>query len=70
MTENQPSVYQKNPVMHNRSKHIGLKYHFTREMVGQELVHVEYCSTNEQVAADVMTKALAKEKFVHLRYQL
>lgn len=56
----------KNPIMHSRSKHIELKYHFVREMVTQKQVKLEFCGTQEQ-AADILTKALSKEKFGYFR---
>lgn len=59
----------KNPVMHSRTKHIELKHHFIREMVSQEQVVLEHCRTEEQVA-DILTKALGKEKFIYFRFQL
>ncbi|KAD4888558.1 hypothetical protein E3N88_20631 [Mikania micrantha] len=58
----------RNPVMHNRSKHIELKHHFIRELVIQEQVLLEFCGTNEQLA-DMLTKAISKEKFVYFRLQ-
>lgn len=57
----------KNPIMHNRSKHIELKYHFLREMVIKDQVKLEYCNTHNQLA-DVLTKALSIEKFVYFRH--
>ncbi|KAJ0589103.1 putative RNA-directed DNA polymerase [Helianthus annuus] len=59
----------KNPVLHKRSKHIELRYHFMREMVEQDQIKLEHCSTHEQLA-DVLTKSLAREKFVFYRLQL
>ncbi|KAJ0448763.1 putative RNA-directed DNA polymerase [Helianthus annuus] len=56
----------KNPVLHNRSKHIELRYHYIREMVLKEEVSLEYCNTNVQLA-DVLTKSLSREKFVFYR---
>ncbi|XP_076912334.1 secreted RxLR effector protein 161-like [Bidens hawaiensis] len=46
-----------------------LKHHFTRDMVAQELVTLEHCSTNNQLAY-ILTKALTREKFVYFRHQL
>ncbi|KAJ0829337.1 putative RNA-directed DNA polymerase [Helianthus annuus] len=59
----------RNPVTHSKAKHIELKYHFIRDMVNQEKVILRFCNTREQIA-DCMTKALAREKFVSLRFQL
>ncbi|KAJ0576790.1 putative RNA-directed DNA polymerase [Helianthus annuus] len=53
----------RNPVLHSRSKHIELRYHFIREMVMKERISLEYCSTNAQLA-DVLTKSLSREKFM------
>ncbi|KAL9999278.1 putative RNA-directed DNA polymerase [Helianthus debilis subsp. tardiflorus] len=59
----------RNPVLNSRSKHIELKYHFIRDMVSEGQVELLFCNTNEQLA-DLMTKALAKERFVYLRYKI
>lgn len=59
----------KNPILHSRTKHIELKHHFVRDMVDQDVVALPYCNTNQQLA-DVLTKALTREKFVCFRHQL
>lgn len=53
-----------NPVFHNRTKHIDVKYHYIRELVEQEIVKLCYLPT-EKMIADIMTKGLhaAKHKF-------
>ena len=52
-----------NPMYHKRSKHIDIKYHWIREKVGEDgvvlLIHVR----TQDMAADVLTKALAAEPF-------
>uniref|UniRef100_A0ACD5Y6T1 Uncharacterized protein n=1 Tax=Avena sativa TaxID=4498 RepID=A0ACD5Y6T1_AVESA len=48
----------KNPVFHERSKHIETRYHFIREKVEEGVVAVEYIGTNDQLA-DILTKPLA-----------
>ena len=45
----------KNPVMHTKTKHIAIKYHFLRESVQDEEVRLEYVNTKEQVV-DIFTK--------------
>eukprot|EP00253_Pinus_taeda_P026176 PITA_26176 len=55
-----------NPVFHDRSKHIGIRYHFIRDYVQKGAVKLEYISTNEQVA-DILTKALPRGKHVYFR---
>ena len=59
----------KNPVMHSRTKHIPIKYHFLREQVSQKVVKLEYVDTKEQVA-DIFTKPLPKEAFEHIRQNM
>eukprot|EP00253_Pinus_taeda_P035352 PITA_35352 len=55
-----------NPVFHDRSKHIGIKYHFIGDYVQKGAVKLEYIPTNEQVA-DILTKALPRGKHVYFR---
>ena len=56
----------KNPVFHGRSKHIKSRYHYIRERVEEKEILVEHISGKEQ-RADILTKALAKIKFVEMR---
>lgn len=56
----------KNPVSHDRTKHIAIKYHFIRESIEKGEVALEYCRTEEQLV-DILTKALPQEKFCYLR---
>ncbi|KAH9291809.1 hypothetical protein KI387_043002 [Taxus chinensis] len=55
-----------NPVFHDRSKHIDIRYHFIRDCVQRGIVQLQYIPTEEQVA-DILTKALGKEKFIFFR---
>lgn len=50
-----------NSVYHSRSKHIDIRYHFSREALENGDINVKYLSTDKMVA-DVFTKALAKTK--------
>ncbi|CAI0547259.1 unnamed protein product [Linum tenue] len=59
----------RNPVLHGRSKHIDVRFHFIRELVKEGVVELEYCRSEEQVA-DIMTKALKLESFQILRSKL
>ena len=59
----------KNLVLHSKTKHIPIKYHFLREQVAQKIVKLEYVPTKEQIA-DIFTKALAREPFEYLRDRL
>jgi len=59
----------KNPVMHSKSNHIPIKYHFLREQVLEQKVKLEYVPSKEHVA-DILTKPLPKETFEYLRQKL
>jgi hypothetical protein len=59
----------KNPVFHDRSKHIDVRYHFIRECVGDGRMDIEHVRTEEQLA-DILTKPLARDRFCELRVQL
>jgi hypothetical protein len=52
----------KNPVHHNPSKHIEVRYHFVRDCATKELLSLEKVSTIDNVA-DVMTKSLSTDCF-------
>lgn len=59
----------KNLVLHSRTKHIVIKYHFLREQVSNQHVKLEYISAQEQIV-DLFTKPLSKEAFECLRKKL
>eukprot|EP00253_Pinus_taeda_P004881 PITA_04881 len=59
----------KNPVMHSKTKHIPIKYHFLREQVLEQKVKLEYVPSKEQVA-DILTKPLPREMFEYLKKKL
>ena len=59
----------KNPVSHERSKHISIKYHFIREAQEKCEIQLHYCQTGEQLA-DIFTKALPREKLCYLRERI
>eukprot|EP00253_Pinus_taeda_P003957 PITA_03957 len=58
-----------NPVMHSKTKHIPIKYHFLREQVLEQKVKLEYVPSKEQVA-NILTKPLPRETFEYLRQKL
>ena len=51
----------RNPEFHDRTKHIDVRYHFLRLKVENEELDPTYIPTEEQIA-DVLTKALCREK--------
>jgi len=59
----------KNPVHHERSKHIDTQFHFLRGHVKQKIMKLEYYHTMEQVA-DIFTKSLPIEPFRRLTEML
>ena len=68
--DNQSAVQlSKNPVFHDRSKHIDTRFHFIRECIEEGRVCVASIGTTEQLA-DIMMKALARERFCDLRARL
>lgn len=58
-----------NPVFHRRTKHVDIKYHFTREKAQDGTLIVKHIATDKQLA-DIFTKALANEKFCYFRSKL
>ena len=56
----------KNPVMHDRSKHIELRYHFIRDCVETKKIELEYVATEFQLA-DMLTKPLGRVRLQQLR---
>jgi len=62
-------IISKNPVMHSKTKHIPIKYHFLCEQVLEQKVKLEYAPSKEQVA-DIFTKPLPRETFEYLRQKL
>ena len=59
----------KNPVFHDKSKHIEIKYHYIRDMVQRGAMKLLYVAMEEQIA-DVLTKPLARLKFEYFRERL
>ena len=59
----------KNPVMHTKTKHIAIKYHYVRELVQDKEVKIEYINTKEQID-DIFTKELPKDAHEYVRGKL
>lgn len=56
----------KNPVLHGRSKHIDIRFHFLRDLTRDGVVELVHCRSKDQIA-DIMTKPLKLEEFLKLR---
>ena len=79
MSQDQPTVIMEdnqgaiclanNPVIHSRTKHVDIRYHYVREAIGNRAVKVQYCPTEEMVA-ELLTKALPKSRFPTLRHKV
>ncbi len=58
-----------NPEYHQRTKHILVKYHYTRQKVNEGKNKIKYIPTEDQLA-DILTKLLTGPKFTKLRYRI
>ncbi|KAH9667565.1 retrovirus-related pol polyprotein from transposon TNT 1-94-like protein [Citrus sinensis] len=56
----------RNPAFHSRTKHIGVQYHFVREVVEDGSVDLQKIHTKENLA-DVLTKPINTDKFIWSR---
>jgi hypothetical protein len=55
----------KNPVFHERSKHIRVRYHFIRGCLEEGSFKTRYINTKDQLT-DLLTKPLGRIKFLEL----
>ncbi|XP_066361035.1 uncharacterized mitochondrial protein AtMg00810-like [Miscanthus floridulus] len=59
----------KNPIFHERSKHIRIKYHFIRDCLEDGSIKASHIATTDQLA-DILTKSLGKTKFQEMRERI
>jgi len=66
-TDSQSAIkISENPRKHGMTKHIDLRYHRVRDLVSKKYIKVEHVPDPDQ-PADILTKAIVKEKFQHKR---
>jgi hypothetical protein len=67
IVDNQPAIaLAKNPVLHDRSKHIDVKFHFLRDYVDGGQIVIEFVETGWQLA-DVLTMPLGRLQLTELK---
>ena len=54
---------------HSRTKHVDVKYHYTREIIEKNIVTLKYCPTGDMIA-DTLTKGLPKPAFEKFRAEM
>jgi len=56
----------RNPVLHDRSKHIGVRFHFIRDCFRSGVIETDVIKPGDQ-PADLLTKPLPRERLQELR---
>jgi len=64
--DNQSCIRMASTLETKRTKHVDVKHHFIRDCVSQGKITLNYISTDLQ-QADILTKALTKQKFICFR---
>ena len=59
----------KNHVLHSKTKHIPIKYHFMREKVTNRMVKLNFIPSTKQTI-DIFNKPLSKTQFEYLQQNL
>jgi hypothetical protein len=58
-----------NSILHARTKHIEIDYHFVRDLVVNGTLCVRFVRSGDQLA-DIFTKGLPTSVFQHIRFKL
>ena len=70
LCDNQSGIrFSEKLMLHDRSKHIDIRYHFIRDMVQRSVVKLDHIGTDEQVV-DILMKPLGKVKFLTFHEKL
>jgi hypothetical protein len=70
LADNQGAIaLTKNPHLHERSRHIDIKYHYVRDLVERGKVEIKFIPTTKMVV-DGFTKPLDRTKFNMFQDQL
>jgi hypothetical protein len=65
--DNQSTIsVAENPAMHDKAKHIALKYHYIRDLIEANDVTIHYCQSGAN-PADLLTKVLPRDTTSRLR---
>ena len=68
--DNQSTIsIAKNPVHHDRTKHVEIDRHFIKEKIESDIISLQYIPTNQQIA-DILTKAVPRKIFEDLNSKL
>jgi hypothetical protein len=59
----------RNHIMHRRSKHIDVRFHFLRDLTRDRVIELVHWGSQDQVA-DLLTKPIKLQTFENLREQL
>jgi hypothetical protein len=62
-------AHAKNPVLHDRSKHINTRFHFIRDCVDGGQIVLEFVESGRQLA-DILNKPLGQLRFMELRTKI
>jgi len=62
-------VLAKNPLFHDISKHINIRFHYLRDCITNKEVEVKYVKTQDQVT-NIFTKPLKNDIFIKMRDML
>ena len=69
-TDNQAAkAISENDTHHNKTKHIDVRYRFIQQHVNNNDIKIEWIPTQQQ-QADILTKAVSKQTFIHLKNQI